>query len=70
VACPVEVCAKRDVKGLYQKAMAGEIQHFTGVNDPYEEPLNPEITCYTDKESIEESVGKVIKKLQELGYLS
>jgi adenylylsulfate kinase len=70
VACPVDVCAKRDVKGLYQKAMAGEIQHFTGVNDPYEEPLSPEITCHTDKESIEESVEKVIKKIQELGYLS
>jgi adenylylsulfate kinase len=70
VACPVEVCAQRDVKGLYQKAMAGEIKHFTGVDDPYEEPLNPEITCHTDKESIEESVEKVVKKLQELGYLS
>jgi adenylylsulfate kinase len=70
VACPVEVCAQRDVKGLYQKAMAGEIKHFTGVDDPYEEPLNPEIICHTDKESIEESVEKVVKKLQELGYLS
>jgi adenylylsulfate kinase len=70
VACPVEVCVQRDVKGLYQKAMAGEIKHFTGVDDPYEEPLNPEIICHTDKESIEESVEKVVKKLQELGYLS
>jgi adenylylsulfate kinase len=70
VACPVEVCAQRDVKGLYQKAMAGEIKHFTGVDDPYEEPFNPEITCHTDKESVEESVEKVVKKLQELGYLS
>jgi len=70
VACPVEVCAQRDVKGLYQKAMAGEIKHFTGVDDPYEEPFNPEIICHTDKESIEESVEKVVKKLQELGYLS
>jgi adenylyl-sulfate kinase len=70
VACPVEVCAQRDVKGLYQKAVAGEIKHFTGVDDPYEEPLNPEITCHTDKESVDESVEKVVKKLQELGYLS
>jgi adenylyl-sulfate kinase len=70
VACPVEVCAQRDVKGLYQKAMAGEIKHFTGVDDPYEEPLNPEITCHTDKESIVESVEKVIQKLRDLGYLS
>jgi adenylyl-sulfate kinase len=70
VACPVEICAQRDVKGLYQKAMAGEIKHFTGVDDPYEEPLNPEIICHTDKESVDESVEKVVKKLQELGYLS
>ena len=70
VACPVEVCAQRDVKGLYQKARAGEIQHFTGVDDPYEEPLHPEIICHTDQESIEESVEKILMKLQELGYLS
>jgi adenylylsulfate kinase len=70
VACPMEICAQRDVKGLYQKAMAGEIKGFTGVDDPYEEPVNPEVTCHTDKESIEESVEKVVRKLQELGYIS
>ena len=68
--CPVEICAQRDIKGLYQKAMDGEIKGFTGVDDPYEAPLNPEVTCKTDTESIEESVEKVIKKLEELGYLS
>lgn len=67
--CPVEVCAQRDLKGLYQKAQAGEIKGFTGVDDPYEPPLNPEVVCKTDTESIEESVDKVIRKLEELGYL-
>jgi len=70
VACPVEVCAERDVKGLYKKAQAGEITGFTGVNDPYEEPLSPEITCHTDKESIDECVEKVLTGLKTLGYLS
>lgn len=67
--CPVEVCEERDLKGLYQKARAGEIKGFTGVDDPYEPPLNPEVTCKTDVESVEESVEKVVKKLEELGYL-
>jgi len=69
VRCPVEVCAQRDVKGLYQKARAGEIKGFTGVDDPYEEPLNPEIICDTDKESVEQSVEKVLGRVKELGYL-
>jgi adenylylsulfate kinase len=67
--CPVEVCEGRDLKGLYQKARAGEIKGFTGVDDPYEPPSNPEVTCKTDVESVEESVDKVLKKLEELGYL-
>ncbi len=46
---------QRDVKGLYKKALAGEISNFTGVSDPYEEPLNPEVVCETDKETLEES---------------
>ena len=69
VRCPVEVCAQRDIKGLYQKAKAGEIKGFTGVDDPYEEPLNPEIICDTNQESIDQSVEKVLGKLKELGYL-
>jgi adenylylsulfate kinase len=68
--CPIEVCAQRDLKGLYQKAQAGEIKGFTGVDDPYEPPLNAEVVCKTDTESVEESVDKVIRKLEELGYLS
>lgn len=68
--CPVEVCEGRDLKGLYHKARSGEIKGFTGVDDPYEPPLNPEVTCKTDVESVEESVEKVLRKLEELGYLS
>jgi len=69
VKCPVEVCAKRDVKGMYQKAMRGEIKEFTGVSDPYEEPLRPEIFLETDKETLEQSVEKTMAKIKELGYL-
>lgn len=69
VKCPVEVCMKRDVKGMYKKALAGEIKNFTGVDDPYEEPLNPEVVCETDKETPKESVNKIIKKIEELGYI-
>jgi len=69
VKCPVEVCEERDVKGLYKKARSGEIQHFTGINDPYEKPLCPEIIVETDKETIEESTYKIIQKLEEMGYL-
>jgi len=69
VECPVEVCAERDTKGLYRKAFAGEIQNFTGVSDPYEEPLNPEVVLRSDKETLEECVSKTTKKLEELGYL-
>ena len=69
VKCPVYVCEERDVKGLYKKARAGEIKHFTGIDDPYEEPLNPEVVVETDRESIEESAHKIINKLEELGYI-
>ena len=69
VKCPVEVCMKRDVKGMYQRALRGEIKEFTGVSDPYEEPLEPEIILETDKETLEECAAKVIEKLNDLGYL-
>ncbi len=69
VKCPVEVCIERDVKGMYKKALAGEIQNFTGISDPYEEPLNPEFVVETDKETLEESVGKVLQKLEEMGHI-
>lgn len=70
VNAPIEVCEKRDVKGLYQKVRAGEIKQFTGISDPYEPPLNPEVECRTDLEELEESVGKIMSKLRESGYIS
>lgn len=69
VRCPVKICMKRDVKGMYQKAFEGKIKHFTGVDDPYEEPEDPELIVNTDIESVEESVAKVLQKIEELGYL-
>ena len=65
----IEALKQRDPKGLYEKALKGEIQNFTGVNDPYEPPDNPEIICETDKESIEESVEKIIRTLELMGYI-
>jgi adenylylsulfate kinase len=67
--CPLEVCIERDVKGLYKKALAGEISNYTGVSDPYEEPLDPEVVLETDKEEERESVAKVMRKLEELRYV-
>lgn len=67
---PVEVLAARDVKGLYARALAGEIASFSGVTDPYEPPLDPEITCHSDgRETAEQSAAKVLATLEELGYL-
>jgi adenylylsulfate kinase len=69
VKCSVEVCMERDVKGMYEKAIKGEIKEFTGVSDPYEEPLDPEILLETDKETLEDSANKVIRRLNDLGYI-
>jgi adenylylsulfate kinase len=66
----LEVCESRDVKGLYLKARSGEIKGFTGIDDPYEEPLNPDIVCNTSVETIEESIAKVIAFLTEQNYLT
>jgi len=68
-SCPVEKCIERDVKGMYKKALAGEIKNFTGIDDPYEPPENPEVVCETDKETVEESVKKITNKLIEMGYI-
>jgi adenylyl-sulfate kinase len=64
VAAPLPVCVQRDVKGLYAKALSGQIAHFTGVSDPYEPPLHPELTLHTERESADESVGRVLAWLQ------
>ena len=70
VNAPLTVCEDRDVKGLYKRARAGEIKSFTGIDDPYEPPLNPEVECRTDRETLEESVNKVWQTLEEMGYLA
>jgi sulfate adenylyltransferase/3'-phosphoadenosine 5'-phosphosulfate synthase len=70
VRCPLDVLVQRDTKGLYAKALRGEIAQFTGVSDPYEEPFAAEVVVETDLETIEESTAKVLKKLESLGYLA
>jgi adenylylsulfate kinase len=70
VKAPVEECARRDVKGLYAKAFAGEIKGFTGVDDPYEEPTSAEIVVDTEASSEEEAAAQVIAKLEELGLIA
>ena len=69
VHAPLDELVRRDVKGLYAKALKGEIANFTGVSDPYEEPLNPEVFLDTREESIEESLGKVLAALETGGFL-
>ncbi len=67
--CPIDVLAERDVKGLYKKALAGELANFTGVSDPYEEPLNAEVVVRTDLEAVDESLAKVLASLEASGYI-
>ena len=69
VAASVEECARRDVKGLYEKAMRGEIKGFTGVDDPYEEPASPELRIETEEHEPEESARIVVEKLEQLGLV-
>src|SRR2546427_1396726 len=69
VRCPLDTLVERDVKGLYKKALAGEIANFTGGSDPYEEPPHPEVVCDTSRESLRESLSKVIEALERLGHL-
>jgi len=70
VQCPIPALAERDVKGLYKKALAGEIKNFTGVSDPYEEPLRPEVVVNTDRQSPRESADLILARLRDLGYLA
>ena len=70
VQCSIEKLTERDVKGLYKKALAGEVKNFTGVSDPYEAPLHPEITVNSEKESVEESLAKIMAALESKGCLS
>jgi adenylyl-sulfate kinase len=64
---PLEVAEKRDVKGLYKKARAGAIEHFTGVTDPYEAPTKPEVVVHTDRESIEQCAARILAHLAQSG---
>jgi adenylylsulfate kinase len=69
VRCPLDELVRRDVKGLYQRALRGEIDHFTGVSDPYEPPENPELVIDTHLEAPAVSVRRILARLEELGYL-
>jgi len=69
VKCPLEECVRRDVKGLYRKAIGGEIPRFTGISDPYEAPESPDVVVETDREAPEDSAEKILGALRRLGYL-
>jgi adenylylsulfate kinase len=69
VSCSLEELTRRDVKGLYEKAIKGELKNFTGVSDPYEAPLNADVVVDSEKEELGESVAKVMAKLEGLGYV-
>ena len=70
VDCPLEVLAARDVKGLYKKALAGEVGNFTGISDPYEAPLNPDVVVRSDRETVEVSVDRVWQELIHRGLIT
>ena len=70
VRCPIDVLAERDVKGLYKKALAGEIKNFTGVDDPYESPLAAEVIVETDIETPEQSAARIIETLEEMALVA
>jgi adenylylsulfate kinase len=69
VSCPLEVCEQRDSKGLYSRARLGEIKLFTGIDSPYEPPEDPEVIVYTERETLQESVGKIVDALLAHKYL-
>ncbi|WP_322745409.1 adenylyl-sulfate kinase [Nostoc sp. LEGE 12447] len=69
VYAPIAVCESLDVKGLYALARAGQIQHFTGISYPYEEPINPEIICQTDRFTVEQCVNQVLHYLETQGLI-
>lgn len=68
--CSLEECERRDTKGLYKKARAGEVKEFTGISAPYEEPVQPELVLDTDRESLQESAGKVLAFLEKQGIIA
>jgi adenylylsulfate kinase len=70
VDCPLEECERRDVKGMYKKAREGKLAAFTGVDDPYEPPPNPDVTVRTREEGVDQSLTRIIETLERLGYLA
>lgn len=70
IDCPIDVLTARDVKGLYKRALAGEVPNFTGVSDPYEAPLQADVTVYSDRESVDESVAKIWNELERRGLIA
>jgi len=70
VKCSIETCIQRDPKGLYKRALAGEIKKMTGIDDPYQEPLNPDVIVDTDTETVAERAQKIIEAAKTIGYLS
>jgi len=70
VKCPIDELVRRDVKGLYARALRGEIPNFTGVSDPYEEPEHPDVVVETDRETVEASVAKILAALDAKSYIA
>ena len=70
INCSIEKLSERDVKGLYKKALAGEIKNFTGISDPYEPPHSPELVLDSGAETVDESYKKLIRRLEEVGYIN
>ena len=70
VRCSMQELIRRDVKGLYLRALSGELKHFTGISDPYEEPASPDVVVDTEIESVEESVAKILLFLQDRGFVA
>jgi adenylylsulfate kinase len=69
VDTPLELCIQRDVKGMYKKALAGEMKNFTGISDPYEPPLHPELVIETQKEGPEQSAARIVEKVEQVGFV-
>jgi adenylylsulfate kinase len=69
VKCPLDTLVERDVKGLYRKALKGEIGNFTGVSDPYEEPFNPELVIESHRESPQQSLQRLLRSLEQTGFI-
>jgi adenylyl-sulfate kinase len=69
IDCSIEVLTARDTKGLYKRALAGELGNFTGISDPYEAPVNPSVVIHSDRESVDEGLEKIWRELEALGFV-